>query len=143
MMAGCSRTVGTCCTKTKRLVNSKYAVLTVGCVVIHVALSRMTLAPGAFVRDDVIRFGKICRNSIQRRIQVVNVNENSVRRYVVTVAGVIVRGIARRQISRERIGPGARTDAELASIHAGAVCVGGAGAKTIASYSIASKAACV
>jgi hypothetical protein len=52
---------GTCFTKTKRLVNSEYAVLTVGCVVIHVALSRVTLAPGAFVGDDVIGFGEIGR----------------------------------------------------------------------------------
>ena len=28
-------------------------------VVVHVALARMTLAPGVFVRDDVFRFGKI------------------------------------------------------------------------------------
>jgi len=47
--------------KTKRLVNSSYGVLLVRSVVVHVALSRMTLAPGAFVRDDVIRFGKIRR----------------------------------------------------------------------------------
>ena len=48
-------------TKTERLVDSGYAVLTVRSVVIHVALTRVTLAPGAFVRDDVFRFGKIRR----------------------------------------------------------------------------------
>ena len=47
--------------KTKGLVDSRYAVLTVRGVVIHVALVRMTLAPDAFVRDDVFRFGKIGR----------------------------------------------------------------------------------
>ena len=31
----------------------------VGSIVVHVALARMTLAPGVFVRDDVFRFGKI------------------------------------------------------------------------------------
>jgi hypothetical protein len=46
-------------TKTKGLVDSGYSVLTVGSVVIHVALVRMTLAPGAFVRDNVFRFGEI------------------------------------------------------------------------------------
>ena len=51
---------GTCFTKTKRLVNSEYAVLTVGSVVIHVALSRVTLAPDAFIWDDVIRFSEVC-----------------------------------------------------------------------------------
>ena len=50
--------------KTKRLVNSEYAVLTVGSVVIHVALSRMTLAPGTFMRHDVVCLGKICRPGV-------------------------------------------------------------------------------
>jgi hypothetical protein len=58
-----------------------------------------------------------------------------------TVACVVVRGITRRKTSRERIDPGARTNAELAAIQAGAVCVRAAGAKTIAAYTIASKAA--
>jgi hypothetical protein len=79
--------------KTKGLVDSGHAVLTVRSVVIHVALVRMTLAPDAFVGDDVIRFGKIRRPRIERRVQVVNVNQNSVRRYVMTVAAVIVRCI--------------------------------------------------
>ena len=61
-MAGCSRTVAPSGSKTKRLVNSAiHGVLTVRSVVIHVALVGMTLAPGAFVRDDVFRFGKIGR----------------------------------------------------------------------------------
>ena len=45
--------------KGERLVDSNYAALTVRCVVIHVALGRVSLAPGAFVRDDVFRFSKI------------------------------------------------------------------------------------
>ena len=55
---------GAYATKTKGLVDSGYAVPTVRSVVIHVALVRMTLAPGAFVRDDVIRFSKIGRPRI-------------------------------------------------------------------------------
>ena len=47
--------------KAERLVDSGYAVAAVRSVVIHVALVGMTLAPGAFVRNDVIRFGKIRR----------------------------------------------------------------------------------
>ena len=50
--------------KGERLVDSKYAALTIRCVVIHVALVRMTLAPGAFVRDDVFRFSKIGRPDV-------------------------------------------------------------------------------
>jgi hypothetical protein len=69
---------GACATKTKGLVDSGYAVLLVRSVVVHVALARMTLAPSVFVRDDVLRFSKIRRSRVQRRVQVVNVNQNSV-----------------------------------------------------------------
>ena len=78
-------------TKTERLIDSGYAVVTLRSVVIHVALVRMTLAPSAFVRDDVIRFSKIGRAWVHRRAQVININQNSVRRYVMNVAAVIVR----------------------------------------------------
>ena len=67
-----------------------HALLLIGDVVIHIALVRMTLAPNVFVRDYVLRFSKIHRSRVQRRVQVVNVYQNSVRRYVMTVAGVIV-----------------------------------------------------
>jgi hypothetical protein len=50
--------------KGERLVDSNYTALTVRCIVIHIALVRMTLAPGAFVRDDVFRFGKIGRPDV-------------------------------------------------------------------------------
>jgi hypothetical protein len=65
-------------------------VLLVRGVVIHVALVRMTLAPGAFVRDDIFRFGKIGRARILRRDQVTGLHQNAVRSYVMTVAGVVV-----------------------------------------------------
>jgi hypothetical protein len=55
---------GACASKTKGLVDSGYAVPTVRSVVVHVALARMTLAPGVFVRDDVLRFGKIRRSRV-------------------------------------------------------------------------------
>ena len=45
--------------KTKGLLIPPHGVPLVRSVVVHVALARMTLAPGAFVRDDVFRFGKI------------------------------------------------------------------------------------
>jgi len=81
---------GAYASKSKGLVDSGYAVLMVRSVVIHVALARMTLAPGVFVRDYILRFGKIRRSRVQRRIQVVNVNQNSVRGYIMAVAGVII-----------------------------------------------------
>jgi hypothetical protein len=65
--------------------------LLVGSVVKHVALVRVGLAPGAFMRDDVIRFGKIGGTRILRRDQIVRLHQNSVRRYVMNVAAVVVR----------------------------------------------------
>jgi hypothetical protein len=62
------------------------------------------------------------------------------------VAGVIVRTPGRRagwEISGEWIDPGARTDAVLAAVQTGTVCIGAAGAKMAAANTIASKAACV
>jgi hypothetical protein len=82
---------GACASKAKGLIDPSYAVLMIRSVVVHVALARMTLAPGVFVRDYVLRFCKIRRSRVQRRVQVVNVYENSVRRYVMNVAAVIVR----------------------------------------------------
>jgi hypothetical protein len=53
---------GTYTGKTKGLIDSGYVIPTVRSVVVHVALARMTLAPGVFVRHDVLRFGKIRRS---------------------------------------------------------------------------------
>jgi hypothetical protein len=95
------------------------SVLLVRSVVIHVALARMTLAPGVFVRHDVFRFGKIGGARILRRDQVTGLHQNAVRRYVMTMAGVIVRTSGRvpgGKIAGEWIDPGARTDAELAAV---------------------------
>ena len=52
---------GGCGAKTERLGDSGHRVPAVGSVVVHVALARMRLAPGVFVRNDVFRFGKIRR----------------------------------------------------------------------------------
>ncbi len=52
---------GACASKSERLGDSGYCVPAVRSVVVHVALARMRLAPGVFVRDDVFRFGKIRR----------------------------------------------------------------------------------
>ena len=52
---------GTRLGKSERLGDSGHGVPAVRSVVVHVALARMRLAPGVFVRDDVFRFGKIRR----------------------------------------------------------------------------------
>ena len=59
-------------------------------IVVHVALARMTLAPGVFVRDDVFRFGKIQSALVLSRNQVIRVHQHSVRRCIMAVAAVIV-----------------------------------------------------
>ena len=64
--------------------------LAIGEIVKHVALVRMSLAPGAFMRDDVLRFGKIGHARIAT-CQVTRINQNPVRDTVVHVAAVIVR----------------------------------------------------
>ena len=68
-----------------------HGVLLIRGVVVHVALVRMSLAPGAFMRDDIFRFGKIGRARIPCRNQVTGLHQNPVRSCVMTVAGVIVR----------------------------------------------------
>jgi hypothetical protein len=55
---------GTYTGKTKGLIDSGYVISTVRSVVVHVALARMTLAPGVFVRDNVFRLGKIRRSRV-------------------------------------------------------------------------------
>jgi hypothetical protein len=50
--------------KTEWRIDSGYCELLIRSVIIHVALGRMTLAPDAFIRDDVIGFGKILRSHV-------------------------------------------------------------------------------
>ena len=59
MIAGCSRTVAPTAAKAEGCRSATHVIPLVRSVVVHVALARMTLAPGVFVRDDVFRFGKI------------------------------------------------------------------------------------
>ena len=68
-----------------------HALLLVGNVVIHVALARVSLAPGIFVLHHVLCFGKIGGALILRWDQVVRFNQNPVRRYVMIVAAVVIR----------------------------------------------------
>ena len=87
----------------------------VGSIVVHVALARMTLAPGVFVRDYVFRFGKIGGALVLVRNQVTRFHQNSVRRCVMTVAAVIV-GCRTWENSGEWIHPCARTNTGLAPV---------------------------
>ena len=91
MIAGCSRTVAPDGAKGEGCRAATHVIPLVGSIVVHVALARMTLAPGVFVRDDVFRFGKIEGALVLGRNQVTRVHQHSMRRYVMTVAGVIVR----------------------------------------------------
>ena len=87
----------------------------VGSIVVHVALARMTLAPGVFVRDDVLRFGKIGGALVLGGNQVSRLYQHSVRRCVMNVAAVIIRR-GTVEASGEGIDPCARTYAGLAAV---------------------------
>lgn len=68
-----------------------HALLLVGNVVKHVALAWVSLAPGVFVRDHVLCFGKVGSARILRWDQVARFHQNSVRGDIMNVAAVIVR----------------------------------------------------
>ena len=90
------------------------AVLTIGNVVIHVAFRGMRLAPCVLVRSYILRFGKVGRALVQVLVQIIDFNPDPMRYAVVCVAAVIVcRGW---KSPGERIDPGARTDAGLATV---------------------------
>ena len=77
--------------------------LTVGSVVVHVALPRMRLAPGVFMRGNILSFAEIDRARILRWIQVAHCHRDPVRCASVTMATVIV--CARSERPRKRIHP--------------------------------------
>jgi hypothetical protein len=66
--------------------------LTVGTVVIHVALPGMRLTPRILKRIQVCRFREIRCTRIEICVQIVDINANPVRYAVMYVAGVIGRG---------------------------------------------------
>jgi hypothetical protein len=68
--------------ETRRAADTETAV---GRVVIHVALTSMSLAPGVFMRSDILRFGVIGRSRIRRCIQIGRFHQNPVRRAIVRV----------------------------------------------------------
>jgi hypothetical protein len=88
--------------------------LTVGDVVVHVALPRVSLAPGVYLRSYVLSFGVIRRARIHRRVQVVAFHENPVRCASVNVARVVV--CSRWEDAGKGIHPGARTQLVLIRI---------------------------
>ena len=68
-------------------VNSK---LTVGDIVVHVALPGMRLAPRVLMRSDVLAFHKIDRSRVERRVQITDLNPDQVGYAVVVVAVMVV-----------------------------------------------------
>jgi len=82
---------GACGAKTEIRRAAAHALLLVGNVVIHVALARVSLAPSVLMPHHVLCFGKIGSARILRWDQVARFNQNSVRRYVMIVAAVVIR----------------------------------------------------
>jgi hypothetical protein len=81
------------------------AELTVGGVVVHVALPRVSLAPGVLMWRYVLRFGEVRRAHIHRRVQVISFHKDPVRCAGVSVAGVVV--CSRGEGAGKGIHPGA------------------------------------
>src|SRR6267143_2160145 len=90
-------------------------------VAVHVALPSVGLAPGVFMRSDVLRFGVIGRAWIQRRVQVAPLHQKPVRDASFSVARVL--RCARWEGTGKGIHPGARTQATLSYIQARTVRV--------------------
>src|SRR5947208_6465216 len=65
--------------------------LTIGDVVVHVALPGISLAPGVFMWSDVLTFSEIGATRILRCVQVAHCHRDPVRRACVSVAGVVGR----------------------------------------------------
>ncbi len=81
--------------------------LTIGDVVVHVALPGIGLAPGIFMRSDILTFGKIGRARILRRVQVAHCHRDPVRGGCMRVAGVVRRAWRSREYAGKGIHPGA------------------------------------
>ena len=88
--------------------------LTVGGIVVHVALPGMGLAPGVFVWAQVLHFGVISCAWVQGRVQVATLDQKPVRCPCVRVAGVVQGG--RCEGARKGVYPGARTQAVLVRV---------------------------
>ena len=81
--------------------------LTIGDVVVHVALPGISLAPGVFMGSDVLSFGEIGRAGILRYVQVAHCHRDPVRRGCVRVARVVGRAWRSREDAGKGIHPGA------------------------------------
>ena len=99
------------CRKGEKRGPAAHRELTIGGIVIHVALPWVGLTPSVFSRTYVLSFGKISRALILRRDEIARCHRDPVRRASVVVARVIVR--IRWEGTCEGVRPRARTDAVL------------------------------
>ena len=84
--------------------------LTVGNIVVHVALAWISLAPDVFVGSDVLTFGEVSRTRIRRCVQVARCHRDPVGGPGVSVARVVVwrcRRVSPRVNAGKGIHPGA------------------------------------
>ena len=93
-----------------------YSVFTVGSVVVHVAFPRMRLAPCILMRRDILTFHKIDRSRVERRVQITDLNPDTVRYSVVIMAGMVIRNVPAGEGPREGVYPGARPKTGLTRV---------------------------
>ena len=114
--------------------------LTVGDVVIHVALTRMRLAPDVFMRSDILALGKIgrARRSVSCSDRSLPPESDAMCRCECGRCDwLAVDGIS----AGKGIHPGARTQSALAAVQTRAVRIGAARAEVRAADAVTAKAA--
>lgn len=99
-------------------------ILTVGSVVIHVALPGMGLTPLVLKRRDILHFNEVGCALIERGVQITDINANPVRCAVMSVAAMVACISWKR--SGERIDPGTRTKQAVGAVLAGIIRIGAA-----------------
>jgi len=113
--------------------------LTVGDIVVLVALPCVSLAPGVFMGSDVLTFGPVGRAHIQVCVQVARCHRDPVGRPCMGVARVV--GGSRWEGTGKGIDPGTRPQPTLLGVQSSRVRIRAAGAKMRAAYSVTAKVA--
>ena len=81
-------------------------------VVVHIAFTRMALAPNVFMRRYVLSFRKVFRARVERRIEIAHVDQHAMRGRIMGMASVRIGrrgGVSSRESAGEWVDPCTRT----------------------------------